>query len=399
MPLVDAPDLEAAARQPVMPTPPTYPHRSFHRHEPVRRDDGDRRVPNMVSQMTQIGEESGSPTTACEQGCDSTNAKWMISDGAVEPARADTDGLLGRRRRRPRHRHVLPIFKLGSVSVERICRFRGGARLCVRIAAVVGVCFGSFLNVVIHRLPRMLEADWKARAPNCRQNPPSTTYNLFTPARTVCVQACPRRRRKHPVLRLPVAKGKCAHCGAPISSRYPIVEVAGALLAVAAAWHFDRPAGRRRHVPPRILLALTAIDIDTQLLPGQPDPAPACGPPDRQPLRTSPLCPAVGRIVGGGCQVILVLWLVYWAFKIVTGKEGMGYGDFKLLAALGAWLGWQMLPVIILLSSVVGALIGILLILLRGRDRNIPIPFGPYLAGAGALTVFFGTTLVRIYLG
>ncbi|MEO8134097.1 MAG: A24 family peptidase [Betaproteobacteria bacterium] len=268
------------------------------------------------------------------------------------------------------------------------------------VAAVVGLCVGSFLNVVIHRLPRMLEADWKAQCAELEGEEPAARprYNLFTP-RSNC-PACQHvigASENIPVFSYLLQKGKCAHCGAPISARYPIVELAGAGLAVAAAWHFG-PSYQSIAVACLlwVLLALTAIDIDTQLLPDSMT----------LPLLWTglivnsfgvfvPLADAVWGAVGG----YLVLWLVFWAFKLVTGKEGMGYGDFKLLGALGAWLGWQMLPVIILLSSVVGAAVGILLIVLRGRDRNIPIPFGPYLAGAGALTVFFGHTLVRIYLG
>lgn len=268
------------------------------------------------------------------------------------------------------------------------------------IAAVVGLCVGSFLNVVIHRLPRMLEADWKAQCAELQGDEPAERprYNLLTPGSNcpACHHAI-GARENIPVLSYLMQRGKCAHCGAPISVRYPIVEVAGAALAVASAWHFG-PGYQSIAVTCLLwtLLALTAIDIDTQLLPDNLT----------LPLLWAglivnsfglfvPLADALWGAIGG----YLVLWLVYWAFKLVTGKEGMGYGDFKLLGALGAWMGWQMLPVIILLSSVVGATIGILLIVLRGRDRNIPIPFGPYLAGAGALTVFFGNTLVKIYLG
>ncbi|MEO7761215.1 MAG: A24 family peptidase [Casimicrobiaceae bacterium] len=268
------------------------------------------------------------------------------------------------------------------------------------IAAVVGLCVGSFLNVVIHRLPKMLEQGWADQCAELQGQEPAerAQYNLFTPR-----SACPHC--KHPIGALeniPVVsyllqRGKCAHCGKGIAARYPIVEIAATVLAVGAAWRFGTTyqsiaiAGLLW-----VLLALSVIDIDTQLLPDN---------------LTLPLLWA-GLIVNsfglivpiqdalwGAVAGYLVLWLVYWAFKLITGKEGMGYGDFKLLAALGAWLGWQMLPVIILLSSVVGAVIGIAMIVMRGRDRNIPIPFGPYLAGAGVLAAFFGKALVAMYLG
>ena len=268
------------------------------------------------------------------------------------------------------------------------------------MAGVVGLCVGSFLNVVVHRLPQMLERDWADQCAELRGDAPAKRpkYNLLTP-RSAC-PACKQPIRAHeniPVLSYLLLKRKCAHCGAPISARYPVIELAAAIFAVAAAWRFGTTY-QALAVAALLwaLLALSAIDVDTQLLPDNLT----------MPLLWTglivnsfglfvPLGDALWGAVGG----YLVLWLVYWGFKLLTGKEGMGYGDFKLLAALGAWLGWQMLPVIILLSSIVGAVVGITLIIARGRDRNIPIPFGPYLAGAGALTVFFGKTLVAMYLG
>ena len=268
------------------------------------------------------------------------------------------------------------------------------------LAGAVGLCVGSFLNVVVHRLPRMLEQGWADQCAELRDEAPPArvTYNLFTPR-----SGCPsckqqlRARDNVPVLSYLLLGGRCAHCGARISARYPVIELGAAALAVAAAWKFG--AGYQALAIAGllwVLLALSAIDIDTQLLPDN---------------LTLPLLWAglivnsfglfvpLGDALWGAVAGYLVLWVVYWAFKLLTGKEGMGYGDFKLLAALGAWLGWQMLPVIILLSSVVGAVVGIVLIVARGRDRNIPIPFGPYLAGAGVLTVFFGKPLVAMYLG
>ena len=268
------------------------------------------------------------------------------------------------------------------------------------IAGVSGLLVGSFLNVVIHRLPKMLEQSWADECSALRGEEPAERpkYNLVVPR-----SACPACRHQItaleniPVVSWLLLRGKCSSCKVKISGRYPLIEIVAALLALAAAYRFG-PTPQAVAVIGLlwVLLALTAIDIDTQLLPDN---------------LTLPLLWA-GLIVNsfglfiplstalwGAILGYLVLWSVYWAFKLVTGKEGMGYGDFKLLAALGAWLGWQMLPVIILLSSVVGAIVGISLIVLRGRDRNIPIPFGPYLAGAGALAVFFGNALLGAYFG
>ena len=268
------------------------------------------------------------------------------------------------------------------------------------IAGAIGLCVGSFLNVVVHRLPRMLERDWADQCAELRGEAPADRqpYNLLTP-RSGC-PACKqpiRARDNIPVLSYLLLKGQCAHCGARISPRYPVIELAAAGFAVAAAWQFGATY-QALAIACLLwaLLALSAIDIDTQLLPDNLTvPLLWAG----LILNSFGLFVPLGDALWGAVAGYLVLWLVYWAFRLVTGKEGMGYGDFKLLAALGAWLGWQMLPVIILLSSVVGAAIGITLIVARGRDRNIPIPFGPYLAGAGALTVFFGKTLVSMYLG
>jgi leader peptidase (prepilin peptidase)/N-methyltransferase len=259
---------------------------------------------------------------------------------------------------------------------------------------------GSFLNVVVHRLPRMLEQNWADQCAELRGEAPAarTPYNLLTP-RSGC-PACQHPIPAHeniPLLSYLLLRGQCAHCGARISVRYPLIELAGAGFAVAAAAQFG-PSPQALAVACLLwaLLALSAIDIDTQLLPDNVTlPLLWAG----LILNSYGLFVPLGDALWGAVAGYLVLWLVYWAFRLATGKEGMGYGDFKLLAALGAWLGWQMLPVIILLSSVVGAAVGITLILARGRDRNIPIPFGPYLAGAGVLTVFFGKALVSIYLG
>ena len=268
------------------------------------------------------------------------------------------------------------------------------------IAGLLGLCVGSFLNVVIHRLPKMMEQEWQAQCAELRGEPASTAANLsLAKPRSRCPD-CGHQitsMENIPVLSYLLLKGKCAGCGTSISARYPIIEVFTAVLSAYAAWHFGptlQTVGALLLI--WFLIALAAIDFDTQLLPD---------------AITLPLLwlglifnlmdtyvdlPAavVGAIAG-----YLALWTVFWLFKLATGKEGMGYGDFKLLAALGAWLGWQMLPTIILLSSVVGAVVGITLIVVARRGRNIPIPFGPYLAAAGGIALFWGPQLTRNYLG
>jgi leader peptidase (prepilin peptidase)/N-methyltransferase len=190
--------------------------------------------------------------------------------------------------------------------------------------------------------------------------------------------------------------GKCKGCGVRISPRYPIIEAISGILCAFAAWHFGfGPSAMGALLLIWALLALTAIDFDTQLLPDD----------ITLPLLWTGLLfnlfgifTSLSSAVVGAVAGYLVLWSVYWLFKLITGKEGMGYGDFKLLAALGAWLGWQMLPLIILLSSLVGAIVGITLILALKQGRNIPIPFGPYLAGGGLIALFWGQTLTQVYL-
>ncbi len=285
---------------------------------------------------------------------------------------------------------------------------------------VFSLLVGSFLNVVIHRLPIMLEREWKAQArealapgrpgehgtrPRGRAwCAPVERYNLLVPR-----SRCPKCNAEITALQnIPVVSwlllgGKCANCRAPISVRYPIVEFATAVLSAAVAlrfgWHWQTLAAM---VFTWALVALTVIDLDHTLLPdvitipllwlglllslfwhaGLRPPAP-----------TDPSAAILGAVFG-----YLILWTVYWAFKLVTGKEGMGYGDFKLLGALGAWMGWQMLPLILLLSAFTGAVVGIGLILFRGRDRNVPLPFGPYLAAAGWIALLWGPQLMGGYM-
>jgi leader peptidase (prepilin peptidase)/N-methyltransferase len=259
------------------------------------------------------------------------------------------------------------------------------------IAAAVGLCVGSFLNVVIHRLPQMLERGWQDECAELRGEavPERPRYNIVVP-RSKC-PSCGHgitALENVPVVSWLALGGKCSACGTPISARYPLVEILGAALAAAAIWRFG-PTWQGVAACGFLwtLLALTFIDFDTQLLPDD----------ITLPLLWAglgvnlfglfvPLRDAVIGAIAG----YLALWTVYWLFKLIRGKEGMGYGDFKLLAALGAWLGWHMIIPIILMSSVVGAVIGITLVVFKGRDHNIPLAFGPYLAIAGGIALFLG---------
>jgi len=269
----------------------------------------------------------------------------------------------------------------------------------VMVCLVLGLLVGSFLNVVIHRLPKMMERGWQDQCAELTGEQPQkrVPYNLMVP-RSACpnCQHAISAAENIPVISYILLRGKCKGCGTRISMRYPLVEACTGLLSACAAWHF----GYGITAVAAILLiwalvALAAIDFDTQLLPDD----------ITLPLlwlgllcNASAVFTSLANAVFGAMAGYLVLWSVYWLFKLLTGKEGMGYGDFKLLAALGAWLGWQMLPLIIMLSSLVGAAVGITLILVLGRGRNVPIPFGPYLAGGGLIALFWGETLTRAYL-
>lgn len=286
--------------------------------------------------------------------------------------------------------------------------------VAIFVAVVLGLAIGSFLNVVIHRLPRMMDREeraWHADyaqqlaeaekaaapAPDTAAPAADARYNLFVPR-----SACPSCTKpitaleNVPILSYLLLGGKCANCKTRISPRYPFVEAVAGALAGYAAWRFGFTlAGVGAMLFVFAMIALTFIDLDTTLLPDD---------------ITLPLVWAglllnlngtyadlSSAVIGAACGY-LALWSVYWLFKFATGKEGMGYGDFKLLAAIGAWLGWQMLPLVILMSSLVGAVIGIGLIVFARHGRETPIPFGPYLAIAGLIALFHGQAINRLYL-
>jgi leader peptidase (prepilin peptidase)/N-methyltransferase len=274
-----------------------------------------------------------------------------------------------------------------------------GSLLPTIVAGILGLVVGSFLNVVIHRIPKMMqrESDNYVAEESGKPLPHTDRYNLMLPR-----SACPHcghqitALENIPVLSWLALRGKCSVCKTPISARYPLVEALTGLLSAGLVWHFGSGvAGMATVVFVWLLIALTFIDADTRLLPDD---------------LTFPLLwlgllinlngtfVTLSDAVIGAAAGYLVLWLVYWAFKLATGKEGMGYGDFKLLAALGAWMGWKMLLPIILLSSVVGAIVGICLIVFTRRGRDNPIPFGPYLAAAGLISLVWGKTLIALYM-
>ncbi|SFM41721.1 prepilin peptidase [Marinobacter zhejiangensis] len=271
------------------------------------------------------------------------------------------------------------------------------------IVVFVSLCIGSFLNVVIFRLPKMMEQDWLCQCEEFlevpeKQRASAQKITLSTPNST-----CPscgheiKPWENIPVISYLMLGGKCSSCKTRISPRYPIIEALTALFSVFTVWLLGpTEAALWSLVLVWTLVALTMIDLDTQLLPDSMT----------LPLMWLGLILSYFGVMGdfnsafwGAIAGYLSLWSVYWLFKLVTGKEGMGHGDFKLLAALGAWLGWQMLPVIILLSSVVGAVVGICLMVFRQHGRETPIPFGPYLAGAGLLALWFGEQLQAWWLG
>lgn len=268
------------------------------------------------------------------------------------------------------------------------------------VAGLFGLLIGSFLNVVIHRLPKMMqrESDNYVAHESGKELPHTDRYNLMVPRS--CCPHCGHQisaLENIPVVSWLVLRGKCRNCNAPISPRYPVVELITGLLSALLVWTFGSGlAGMGALLFVYLLIAMTWIDYDTKLLPDDLT----------LPLLWAGLLinvngtfvPLQDAVIGAAAGY-LVLWAVYWLFKLVTGKEGMGYGDFKLLAALGAWLGWAMLPTIILLSSVVGAVVGISLIVFAKRGRDNPIPFGPYLAAAGLIALLWGQQITAGFQG
>jgi leader peptidase (prepilin peptidase)/N-methyltransferase len=287
--------------------------------------------------------------------------------------------------------------------------FTQSAPVFIAVVFAFALIIGSFLNVVIHRLPIMMEREWREQCDEFTKTPPASDlpdgrFDLIVPR-----SRCPscghliRAWQNIPVFSYLLLSGKCRNCKASISARYPLVEMLTAVLAALCAWRFG--FGWEAFMAIGLTLALVPIcmiDADTQLIPDSIVLPllwigllmslfhPMAG---TDTLFIPPKDAIVGAVAG-----YLSLWTVYQLFKLVTGKEGMGYGDFKLLAALGAWLGWQQLPQIILMSAVVGAVVGISMMVFRKHERSVPIPFGPYLAAAGWITMMWGDTIKNAYL-
>jgi len=270
----------------------------------------------------------------------------------------------------------------------------------IAVSVVFGLMVGSFLNVVIYRLPLMMQKEWERNCQELQGHEVETgeNYNLVVPR-----SACPKCKHQItameniPVLSFLFLGGKCSACKTRIPFRYPLIELLSGVLTGVISWQFGfSMTALAAWIFTFALIALTFIDFDTQLLPDS---------------ITLPLLwlgllfnmnagfTDLQSAVAGAMAGYLILWSIYWLFKLVTGKEGMGYGDFKLLAAIGAWFGWQLLPAVILLSSLAGSIIGVGLIVLARRGRNVPMPFGPYLALGGICALFWGPQISQFYLG
>ena len=286
--------------------------------------------------------------------------------------------------------------------------FTQAPAIFIAVAFAFALIIGSFLNVVIYRLPLMMHREWLEQCEELQntQAPdiPEGTFNLLVPR-----SRCPscgntiETWQNIPVLSYLLLGAQCANCQASIAVRYPLVELLSATLAAVCAWHFGfGPEAAMAIVLSFVLIAISLIDIDHQIIPDSiVIPLlwiglamslfhPLAG---AETLFIAPQDAIVGALAG-----YLSLWSVYQVFKLITAKEGMGYGDFKLLAALGAWLGWEALPTIILMSAIVGAATGIAMVVFRGRDRQQPMPYGPYLAAAGWITMLYGDTIKNTYL-
>ena len=270
----------------------------------------------------------------------------------------------------------------------------------VSCTTILGLMVGSFLNVVIYRLPEMMRRNWLQQCAELQGEAIQALpeFNLLTP-RSTCIHCGHKITawENIPIISYLFLRGRCSQCHARISQRYPMVEAATAIISGFVAWHFGYGfVALAALIFVWSLIALAVIDLDTQLLPDD---------------ITLPLL-WIGLLVNinhgftdiqsaviGAIAGYLSLWSIYWCFKLITGKEGMGYGDFKLLAAIGAWLGWSKLPLVILSSSLVGALVGIGLILAAKLNKSIPIPFGPYLVGGALIALFWGEQLIHTYFG
>ena len=281
--------------------------------------------------------------------------------------------------------------------------------LFIGISFVLALVIGSFLNVVIYRLPIMMEREWRAQCEEIAETPavelPTGRFDLVAP-RSRC-PACGQQittMQNIPVISYLLLGGKCGTCQAPISRRYPIIELLTALLTGIVAWRFGFGwEAAAAILMTWTLIAISVIDIDHQIIPDSIS----------LPFIWAGLFLSLFHGTAGGSEILFIdartaiagglagylsLWSIYHLFRLLTGKEGMGYGDFKLLAALGAWLGWQMLPLIILLSAAVGAVVGISLIAFKRHERSVPIPFGPYLAAAGWIAMLYGPQIIESYL-
>ena len=285
--------------------------------------------------------------------------------------------------------------------------FSSSPQIFVSIVFFLSLLIGSFLNVVIYRLPIMMEREWRAQCRELAQTPateiPDGRFDIIFPRSRCTTCGSPISALQNiPVLSFLVLGGKCGSCGSDIPRRYPIVEAVTAIMTAIVAWRFGFGWESAAAIfLTWALIAISVIDIDHQIIPDSISLpfvwlgltlslfSPMSG---AETLFVAPKTAIVGALAG-----YLSLWSIYQLFRLMTGKEGMGYGDFKLLAVLGAWLGWQMLPLIILLSAVVGAAIGITMIVVRRHDRNIPIPFGPYLAAAGWIAMLYGDQIVSSY--
>lgn len=270
----------------------------------------------------------------------------------------------------------------------------------IAFSAIIGLMIGSFLNVVIYRLPEMMKRNWLQQCAELHADTAKVlpTFNLITP-RSVCIHCGHKITawENIPIVSYLVLQGRCSQCRARISLRYPIVEAVTALMSGFIAWYYGYGLITIAVlIFVWALIVLAVIDLNTQLLPDD---------------ITLPLI-WMGLLVNmnngftdiqsaiiGAVAGYLSLWSIYWCFKLMTGKEGMGYGDFKLLSAIGAWLGWSMLPLVILFSSLVGAIVGIGLMLAAKLNKNIPIPFGPYLVGGALIALFWGEKLNHAYFG